>query len=122
MPSRLVLVVDDDTDNRESLIELLTMEGYEAVGAKNGLDALQFLEKCERLPSVLLIDLMMPEMDGVALCQACAGTQRLSSIPRIIVSGKRDFDLAACQAHTFVTKPVSPARILTAVGDVLMPQ
>ena len=61
-PPSEILVVDDDTDIRDSLVELLEFEGYSVVGAANGKEALDQLRR--RLPAVVLLDLMMPVIDG----------------------------------------------------------
>src|SRR5215510_8699670 len=58
-----VLVVDDDQDIRDALCELLRDEGYEAIAVANGEEALTYL-KGGNLPCVILLDLMMPVMDG----------------------------------------------------------
>jgi CheY-like chemotaxis protein len=83
-PSSEILVVDDDNDIRESLIELLEFEGYAAFGAANGKDA---LDQLRRHPaSVILLDLMMPVMDGFEFRREQLADPQLSGIPVVIVS------------------------------------
>ena len=63
--AKKILVVDDDVDIRETLGEVLRIEGYSVLLAANGTDALELAKK-ER-PDLILLDLMMPDMDGVAV-------------------------------------------------------
>src|SRR4030095_16530482 len=65
----LVLVVDDDDGIREAIVDLLVEEGFDAVGAGNGLEALNLLAEAPRKPSLILLDLMMPELDGWTFCK-----------------------------------------------------
>lgn len=79
-----VLVVDDDADIRESLVELLELEGYAAVGAANGKEALDQLRR--RPVAVVLLDLMMPVMDGFEFRREQLADPGISGIPIVIVS------------------------------------
>ncbi len=63
-----ILVVDDDADIRYALVEALEGEGYGALSAANGLEALEVLRILPKPPSVILLDLMMPVMDGWQFC------------------------------------------------------
>ncbi len=67
-----ILVVDDDASIRETLRELLEDAGYSVTEARDGLQALEYLRKSPA-PAVVLLDLMMPRMDGAALLGAVAG-------------------------------------------------
>jgi CheY-like chemotaxis protein len=69
MERRFVLVIDDDDDLRVVLYEALTREGYEVACAKDGLEALRVLEHAATRPRLVLLDLVMPEMDGEQLLQ-----------------------------------------------------
>jgi CheY-like chemotaxis protein len=80
-----VLLVEDHVDSREALSLLLQRAGYEVNTAVNGRDALAFV--IDRTPDVLLLDLALPEMDGVKLVQAIRSYHRLSSIPVVILTG-----------------------------------
>lgn len=83
LPSE-ILVVDDDTDIRDSLLELLEFEGYSVIGAANGKEALDQLRR--RLPAVVLLDLMMPVMDGFEFRREQLADPQLSGVPVVIVS------------------------------------
>jgi CheY-like chemotaxis protein len=86
MPS--VLVVDDDPDVRVMLETYLELEGFDVLTASNGLDALQRLRDVR--PSVILLDLMMPVMDGVEFRRQQQGQPVLRDIPVVCLSARHD--------------------------------
>lgn len=86
MTGHRVLVVDDDLEIRESVMELLEDHGYEAVGASNGLEALDKLQAPEPHPCLIFLDLMMPRMDGRAFRLEQLSRPDLASIPVVVVS------------------------------------
>jgi CheY-like chemotaxis protein len=88
--SRFILVVDDDRDIREGLCELLEDEGHRTIGAANGQEALEVL-KTEGRPCVILLDIMMPVMDGPTFRAAQLNDPSLSAIPvAVITAGGKD--------------------------------
>jgi len=110
-----VLVVEDDRDSRELLGEMLELSGYRPLLAADGLEALRLLGR-ER-PCVILLDLMMPRMDGCAFRQAQLAVEALRAIPVVVVSADpnaerkaRDIEAAAC-----LGKPVDPDDVLALV-------
>jgi two-component system chemotaxis response regulator CheY len=80
-----VLVVEDDEDIREAIGNILEDEGYEVALAEHGEHALALLSELER-PCLLLVDLVMPEMDGWQLMKALSKNDRLATIPVVIMS------------------------------------
>jgi CheY-like chemotaxis protein len=102
-----ILVVEDDPSIREALAELLTEEGYAVASAANGAEALALLE-LEAPPSLILLDLMMPVMDGWAFRSAQRRDPRLSRIPVLVLSASRVGDggpEAELAADAFLQKP-----------------
>jgi DNA-binding response OmpR family regulator len=94
MPGRSpVLVVDDDLDSRTLLELALSTAGYPVVSAANGLEALAIARRFH--PAVILLDLMMPVMDGYAFRAAQLLEAELATIPVICVSGRHDAAKAA---------------------------
>jgi len=81
-----VLVVDDDEDIREVLREVLTTQGYTVEVGKDGQEALDKLEGSTRAP-VILLDIMMPNMDGDAFLTELRRRPALASAPVVIISG-----------------------------------
>ena len=82
----LVLVVDDDAAIREAIVDLLVDEGFEAVAAGNGVEALNLLAESPRKPSLILLDLMMPGIDGWTFCKVRQGVSMLKEIPVVAIS------------------------------------
>ena len=103
-----ILVVDDDPDIRDSLSDILTEEGYRVSGARNGREALDYLQNQTR-PSLILLDMMMPEMDGWSFRLEQQKLPELASIPVVILSAHgnvRDAALALGAAD-YLRKPLS---------------
>lgn len=87
-----ILVVDDDDDIRELLQLVLRARGYDVALARDGLDALHHLATHEP-PALILLDLMMPQLDGAKLLEALRKDRRLADVPVVILSG----DHTACR-------------------------
>src|SRR5438552_819646 len=83
----LVLVVEDDFLLRSSIAEFLTSSGYEVESAADGLDALIWLESTLRKPQVILLDLVLPRMDGIRFLTLQRSVARVASIPVIAITG-----------------------------------
>jgi CheY-like chemotaxis protein len=86
MAHRPVLVVDDDPDIRETLRFVLEDAGYPVYSAENGQEALAILANAERLPGLILLDLMMPVMSGDEMLRALKKVKALAQIPVTIVT------------------------------------
>ncbi len=89
MASREVLVVEDDTDLRESLSQALRDHGFGVTPATNGQEALDLLHAGAR-PSVILLDLMMPGLNGWQLRAALRRDPGLAQIPQVVISAYMD--------------------------------
>ena len=81
-----VAIVDDDRDIREMIRVILETRGYRVIEARDGQDALERL--VDDPPDLILLDLMMPRMDGVEFCQRQQQDPRLRQVPVVILSGK----------------------------------
>lgn len=103
-----ILVVDDNTDNRNILTRLLSLGGYETETANDGAHALDMA--LEKSPDLVLMDLAMPQMDGWAATAAFKGDERLAQIPIIAVTGHvtgREIERAQrAGCHDLVSKPI----------------
>lgn len=115
----LILVVDDDADIRDALAEYLEDEGYTVERASNGQEALGRLRGSTR-PCVILLDLMMPVMDGFQFRAEQQQDAQLASIPVIVISAGSDCENAAqiLGAHACVKKPLALNRLLGAIEQV----
>jgi CheY-like chemotaxis protein len=115
MPPRRVLVVEDDAAIRETLIEILQDEGYEAIGAGNGREALDKLSgPAAATPCVIFLDLMMPVMDGATFRQEQLRNPGLAGIPVVVISAYRDEDVRSLQAAHHLQKPLDLEDVLGA--------
>jgi CheY-like chemotaxis protein len=81
-----ILVVEDDQVLRESLCDALVMEGYRVVGVEDGAAALSHLRASAEPPCLILLDLMMPVMDGWALRKATLAEPALATIPVVVMT------------------------------------
>lgn len=113
-----VLVVDDDFEIRESLAEILREEGYTVCTSENGSVALEAL-KGGLAPGLVLLDLMMPVMDGTTLCRTCKQDPVLASIPVVILSADRGVSqkALACGANAHLLKPIQLEKLLKTVAQ-----
>jgi CheY-like chemotaxis protein len=112
-----ILIVEDDADLRDSLADLLQDEGYQVAGAANGREALSYLRRCPP-PCIILLDLMMPVMNGWEFRDQQQQDPALSSIPVAIVTGVRNSadQMAALNAVGYLQKPVDLSELLETVA------
>jgi len=114
-PRRIVMLVDDDEDIREMMSELLMTKGFVVLQAGNGLEAMEVLKETARLPSVVLLDMAMPTMDGSTFLRVRAEDPILKDIPVLVVSGSPP-PKAAEGIEGFLRKPVEVTQLLQAIG------
>ena len=107
-----VLVVEDDDDCREAVSFVLENAGHEVVAAENGKVALNRLRDSE--PCVIVLDLMMPVMDGWRFRAAQLQDDRAASLPVVIMSAVAQVDERAQQlgVQDYVSKPIEPEQLL----------
>ncbi|MEM6674167.1 MAG: sigma-54 dependent transcriptional regulator [Planctomycetota bacterium] len=121
---RVILVVDDDGDIRQTLEMTLQYEGFEVWTAKDGAEALRRMEAEERSPAVVLTDLKMPNVDGLELLDRIV--ERADGPPVVLISGHGDVPVAvdAMQrgAANFLEKPLEEHRVLVTVHKALREQ
>jgi CheY-like chemotaxis protein len=104
----LILVVDDDRDIRDSLIETLEDHGFRAAGAANGAEALDVLRTHPERPSLILLDLMMPVMDGPEFREEQLKNPSWADIPVVVISAYSDVDARARSlAVEYMRKPLA---------------
>ena|SRR5213593_1777020 len=119
--SRLVLVVDDNEDNLRIVSHILLPRGFEVRTAIDGKSALKSME--EQLPDVVLLDIMMPEMDGMQVLDRIRTNPHSASVPVILVTGKaQDEDVLngyKYGADYYITKPFTSRQLLHGIGLVL---
>ena len=110
-----IVVVDDDTDLRETLGELLLEEGYDARLFENGRAALDFLRHEHDDPQLILLDLMMPEMNGWQFREEQLKDDRLREIPVVVMTASRGLDGDPLSAREVLYKPIGLGELISAV-------
>ena len=108
-----VLIVDDDADTRETIAELLGLNGHAHFEAADGKQALEWLSGQEVPPCIILLDLRMPVMDGWDFRQAVRSDPRWKDIPVIVVSGtvQRDSPTPVLNARDYWSKPTDAHQV-----------
>lgn len=116
--SKKILVVEDDISIRELLVELLQGEGYDVISAFNGIEGLKRLEDEKVLPHLILIDLMMPGMDGYTFREEQLKNEVWRNIPTVVMSAESNAKerMKEMNITAFLSKPVELDAILTTVA------
>ena len=122
--SLTVLLVEDTEDNRFMMRRLLEMTGYRVVEAMNGEEAVRLAE--QETPQLILMDLSLPVIDGLAATRLIRQLPQLASTPIIAVSAHdtSDFQSEAIKAgcNSYVTKPIDFSELETLIGQLVKPQ
>ena len=116
-----ILVVDDNTDTLELLATILGDDGYAVELAPDGPTALE--KAWASLPDLVLLDIMMPGMDGLTVCDRLRFDPRTRDVPIIFLTAKGDPDAASLasvlDAYAYIHKPFSPEELLAEVRNCL---
>ena len=119
-----ILVVEDSPTQAERLRYILEMEGYQVTVARNGKEALSLLS--ERRPTLVISDIIMPEMDGYQLCRQIRADQDLRGLPVILLTALSDSSdvvkALECGADNFLTKPYEEKYLLSRLRYFLINQ
>lgn len=109
-----ILIVEDDADLREMMAQLLTLEGYRAETVANGRDALEYLHRGDP-PDLILLDLMMPIMDGWEFRRRQREDPALANVPVVVLSALDQTRAADLGGTAFLKKPLDFDRLLDLV-------
>src|SRR5512134_3847880 len=116
----MVLIVDDDPTAREALVAILEGEGYELQQAKDGIQALTLLKQLQ--PDLILLDVMMPAMDGFDVCRRIRATPQLAEVPIILLTALDDRDSLVrgieSGADDFLSKPPDRRELVARVRTI----
>lgn len=119
-----ILIVEDSLTQALQLQYLLEKNGYSVVAARHGREALDHLQGHE--PSLIISDIVMPEMDGYELCTHIRADERLKDIPIILLTALSDphdvIRALECGADNFVTKPYNESFLLSRIRNILLNQ
>jgi two-component system alkaline phosphatase synthesis response regulator PhoP len=116
-----ILLVDDEPDILEILSYNLTAEGYQVYTAKNGLEGVEKAKK--KHPDLIILDVMMPEMDGIEACEIIRSTEGLEqTLITFLTARSEDYSQVAgfeAGADDYITKPIKPKVLLSKVKALL---
>lgn len=119
--SRSVLIVDDEPMARTLLRLMLVRAGFEVLEAENGFEALDKVK--QKQPELVLLDVMMPGIDGFSVCEALRKDPLTVDLPIIMLSAKTDLESVnrglRLGANKYLTKPISTEELTRQVRDVL---
>ena len=119
---KLVLVVDDEALTRQMIVMFLKMAGYETVEAEDGVDALKQVDLHQ--PDALILDVMMPEMDGITMCKKLRANPVTAAIPVLMLSGRSQVGAEeeglAAGANAYMKKPMDHKEMLQLLSEMIM--
>ncbi|MBK8557201.1 MAG: response regulator transcription factor [Lewinellaceae bacterium] len=120
-PVQKILIVDDEPDIIEFLQYNLKKEGYEVVSATDGRQGIQMAE--QELPNLIILDIMMPELDGVETCRLLREKKEFAHTPIAFLTA-RDEDFSQITAldaggDDYITKPIKPRVLLSRINALL---
>jgi CheY-like chemotaxis protein len=118
MRTSRILVVDDDADCRDAIAELLTEEGHLVQRAKDGREALRALEDADRLPDLVLLDLTMPELDGLGFIVEVERDARFDKLKIVVCSAAAPSSLPS-RVVGWARKPIQVLELLALIESAL---
>jgi DNA-binding response OmpR family regulator len=119
----MLLLIDDDLRFRQALTRALSIEGYEVESAANGAEGLEWLNRCTTLPELIVLDLVMPVLDGWRFLTVRANDPRIAKVPVVIISSADGNDKRgelACAAAV-LGKPFRIEALLDVVEEFGIP-
>lgn len=103
-----ILVIEDDKEIRQTLVDVLEDEGYEVYSAENGEEGLKLLNEVSELPCLIIVDLMMPVLDGVGFRKEQIKSIKFSAVPTVLFSANGQISQKALTAgySEYIRKPI----------------
>lgn len=115
---KTVLIVEDDQDVRVAVMDCLAEEHYSAVAVRNGVEAIYYLTRVPRLPDLILLDLVMPVMDGWTLRKKLEANPEWNRIPVVIYSANTR--VRPITAAVVLAKPISLATLVDVIEEQIV--
>ena len=120
--TRKVVCIEDEPEMIDLFKLILTRRGFEVIGANGGRQGLELVKEIK--PDLVLIDLMMPDMDGWEVYQNLKANEETQNIPVIVVTAKaqsidRVLGLHIAKVNDYIAKPFSPTSLLESIEQVL---
>jgi two-component system, OmpR family, response regulator VicR len=121
-PKRTIVCVEDEPEMVDLIRLILSRKGFEVLGAGTGVEGLELIRK--RFPDLVLLDLMMPDMDGWEVYQQMKADEKTRDIPVIVVTAKAQsidkvLGLHIAKVDDYIAKPFSPQDLQASVEKVL---
>ncbi|MFH2037868.1 MAG: response regulator [Chloroflexota bacterium] len=123
MIKKRIVCIEDDEDMVDLIRLILSRRGFEVFGANRGVSGLEIIRK--EKPDLVLLDLMMPEMDGWEVYQQIKSDESTQNIPVIVVTAKaqsidRVLGLHIAKVDDYISKPFSPQELLDSIESILI--
>lgn len=119
--AQTILVVDDEPALRQMLRQMLEIGGYDVEEAQDGLEALDKID--ESIPDAVILDVMMPDMDGITVCKQLRANADTAVLPIIMLSGKTQKEAIAeglaVGANKYLCKPTSFEDLINSLAELL---
>lgn len=117
---KTILIIEDDVEIRHSLQEVLELEGYEIILANNGREALDLLQIAHTLPTAILLDMMMPIMNGYEFRSLQLADEKIANIPTAILSAEGNLDAKVKElgVQFVLKKPIDLDNLLTTLEQM----
>jgi len=116
-----VLIVDDEPMTQDLLRLMLEPAGFRVTGAEHGLEALQKIQ--ENKPDIVILDVMMPHMDGITVCKEVRRNAETADLPIVMLSGKTHLNAIEeglkAGANRYLAKPMSRTDLIKNLREVL---
>jgi DNA-binding response OmpR family regulator len=117
-----IVCIEDDPKTIDLVKLILKKEGFEVTGVGNGRDGLSVIEEIQ--PDLVLLDLMMPDMDGWEVYQSMRANESMRQVPVIVLTAKAQsidkvLGLHIAKVDDYITKPFSPGELIQSVRKVL---
>jgi CheY-like chemotaxis protein len=115
--NRCVLIIDDDEDIRQILTEFLRFRGHQVLEARDGIEGFERLREGPR-PDVILLDLMMPRMDGFEFHRRFSSDPDVAKIPVVVITASGKMVQDELGAYALLAKPFSMDDVLSLVASI----
>lgn len=121
MPNQTILVVDDEQDLLDLIEYNLKKEGFDVIKAEDGMEGINLAR--EHTPDLVLLDIMMPKMDGLEVCEIVRSDSDLKNIPIIFLTARGDEKMEVegldKGGDDYITKPISTTKLVSRIKAVL---
>lgn len=110
---KTILIIEDDNEIRQTMVDVLEDEGFQVLSAENGLEGLKILNQYETAPCLIIVDWMMPILDGDGFRQEQLKSEKFAAVPTVLFSANGQISQKAIGAgyEEFIRKPIDLERL-----------